>query len=563
MGEVSVEDPHGISLFRSAPGYVLAVLLAVLLLAAVACPRDPEGLAAPEVTYLAAAQSLIADLDWQFGSLDRKRIGELPRSADDLLLRPSISSESPAYDVPAIYPVILAPFVWLAPLRGPVIANVLLLALAVVAATKSLGQRLGRAAVAMIAVCLFASVMYRSVFLISPTMLLVACVAIGFHLCLRHEEPAAHGLREVYRPPETTSSAGGRGVAIGGLLGLVAVHHPLYLFLALPAAVSAPAERRRSAMAGLISGLALVLFLSGLLDGLWGLSMSDLGEGFGGEKFQASIALTTWNLLYFAVGRNVGLLPYFLPLVALLGLWKGGSGRSVLVVTALLGSLAFLVLAPFNFFNGPAAIGNAWLIPWFVLLWFVPTRPLPRGWLVATVLLAAPAMYPTWLAPSVEPVTADGVYRHSSGRLHSFLPLETTQEPLPPGEVMGSRFWIRSLSLEARVSGASRWLLTGKGWSELHVAAPTELAAVHLQFGPQAEASLEVRGADLGDMVLLPDGGVGFRLENLRRKGLHSMWWSREQHFNYVLRFRMPMEEARAQTLTITAIAADLERTRP
>jgi len=225
--------------------------------------------------------------------------------------------------------------------------------------------------------------------------------------------------------------------------------------------------------------------------------------------------------------------------------------------------LAFLVFEPFNFFAGPAAVGNASLVPWFVLLWFVPTQPLPQGWLVATLLLAVPGMYPTWLAPSVEPITADGIYRHASGRFNYLLPLETTQEALPPGEVMGNRFWIRSLSRTARVSGASRWLLEGEEWAVLHLAAPTELNAVHLQFGPQAEARLEVQGADLGDMVLLPDGGVGFRLENLGRKALHPMWWSRERHFNYVLRFRMPMDKARPQMMTITAIAADLERTKP
>ena len=97
----------------------------------------------------------------------------------------------------------------------------------------------------------------------------------------------------------------------------------------------------------------------------------------------------------------------------------------------------------------------------------------------------------------------------------------------------------------------------------MHLATPTELAAVHLQFGPQAAAALEVRGADLGDMVLAPDGGVGFRLENLGRQALHPMWWSPEKHYNYVLQIRMPMEEARAQTLSITGIAADLERAKP
>jgi len=562
MGQVSVDDRHDLGLLRSAAGYVLAALLTVLLLTAVACPRDPERLSASEVTHLAAAQSLIHDMDWQFGRPDKERLAEFSRSAEDLRLVSSNSPGGQSYDVTPVYPMVLAPVVWLAPLRGPAVVNVLLLVVAVVAATKSLGQRLGQTAVAVIAVCLFASVMYRSVFLFGPAMLLAACVAIAFRLVLRHEEPAAHGLQEVYRPADTSSRAGGRGLAIGVFLGLAAIYHPLYLFLVIPAATAAPPDRRRSGLTGLIVGLAVVLTASFLSGGLWGVSADHLGGAFG-EELQGSSGLTAWNLLYLAVGRNVGLFLYFLPLVALLGLWKGGSARSMLVVTALLGILTYLVVAPFNFFGGPTAIGNGWAIPWFVLLWFVPTTPLPRGWLVATVLLAVPGMYPTWLAPSVEPITAKGEYRHSSGRFHLFLPLETTQENLPPGEVMGNRFWIRSMSFEARVSGASRWLLTGEGWTELHLAAPVELAAVHLQFGPQAEAALEVRGADLGDMVLLPDGGVGFRLENLRRKGLHPMWWSREKYFNYVLQFHMPMEEVRAQTLSITAIAADLERTKP
>jgi hypothetical protein len=312
-----------------------------------------------------------------------------------------------------------------------------------------------------------------------------------------------------------------------------------------------------------VTGLLLVLVLSGLTVGLWGRSIQHLSDSLGSEVPRVSVGVSTWNLLYFGVGRNVGLLPYFLPALALLGLWKGGSGRSVLVVTAIVGALGSLVIQPYDFFGGPAAVGNGWLIPWFVLLWFVAAQPLPRGWLMATLLLAAPAMYPTWLAPSVEPLTDQGTYRHASGRFHRYLPVETTQEPLPPGEVMGNRFWIRSLSGEARVSGSGRWLLRGEDWAELHLSSPSELASLHFQFGPQAEAALEIRGADLGDMVLLPDGGIGFRVENLKRRGIHPMWFSADRHFNYVLQFHMPMEEPRAQTLSIIAIAADLERQEP
>ena len=563
MGEISVASSVGFRPFRSTSGFVMATLLALVLLSAVGCPRDPQGLTPPELTYLAASQSLIHDRDLEFGEEDRQRLADFSRSAKDLLLEPGSDGAGRRYGVPAIYPLVAAPFVLLAPVRGAVVLNALLLALVAVTAAKRLSQRLGQAAVALVGVCLFASVMYRSTYLIGPTMLLAACVAIAFSLAISHEEPAVHGIEEVYRPPRTSSGSGIRGLAIGCLLGVVAIHHSLYLLLAIPAAAATPPDRRRSGLMGLAGGLPLVGLAAGMFGHLWGVPIEDLGSDVAERVSQVGVGLTTWNLLYFAVGRNVGVLPYFLPSLALLGLWKGRAGRSTLVMTAIVGSVALVVLAPFNFFGGPAAVGSAWLIPWFVLLWFLPTETLPKGWLVATALLAVPAMYPTWLAPSVEPLAANGVYRHAAGQVHRWLPLETTQEKLPPGEVMGNRFWIRSLSREAQVSGSSRWLLEGEDWAELQLAVPTELASIHLQFGPQAEAELEVRGADLGDMVLLADGGVGFRLENLTRKALHPMWWSGQKHFNYVLQFRMPMEEPRAQSLSITAIAADLDREKP
>lgn len=564
MGEISVTSWLESDGVRSVSRYILAILLAGLMIVAAACPRDVETLSDREVTHLAAAQSLIHDFDLQFSQQDLERLKGLSRSRDDVLLMTSSTDESsPRYNVPPIYPTFLAPVVWLAPLRGPAVVNVVLLILAVLVAARSLRRRVGEGATALISACVFASVLYRGVFLFQPTMLLAACVALAMALVLGHEEPAAHAVREIYRPPQTSSSAVGRGVLTGCLVGLVAAHHPLYLLLGLPAAWMAAPGRRRSALAGLIIGLGGVVLAFGVLGGSWGPSPGSLVSGLEGGHLRFSVGATLWNLLYLAVGRNVGVLPYFLPLVTLLGLWKGGSGRSVLAFTALMGILAFGAVEPFNFFGGPAAVGNALLVPWFILLWFLPTRPLPPGWLAATVLLAIPAMYPTWLAPGVEPITPEGVYRHASGRFTHLLPLETTQEALPPGEAMAGRLWIRSLSREARISGASRWILAGEGWSVLHLASPTELAALHLQFGPQAAADLELQGADLGDMVLAPDGGVGFRAENLERQALHPMWWSQERHFNYVLRFRMPMEETRQQTLAITAFAADLERARP
>ena len=86
------------------------------------------------------------------------------------------------------------------------------------------------------------------------------------------------------------------------------------------------------------------------------------------------------------------------------------------------------------------------------------------------------------------------------------------------------------------------------------------LGSLYLQFGTQAEPELEVRGGELGEMVLLPSGGVGFRIENPRLRALHPMWWSTDRHYNYVLQIHMPMTEVRSQSLTITAVAEDMER---
>ena len=126
----------------------------------------------------------------------------------------------------------------------------------------------------------------------------------------------------------------------------------------------------------------------------------------------------------------------------------------------------------------------------------------------------------------------------------------------------GQRLWIRSTSREAQVQGSNSWKLAGRGWAELQIATPTALRALHLQFGAAAEPDLELRGGDLGDTVLSPSGGIGFRVENLTRKALHPMWWSGERHHNYVLQLRMPKASG-AQTLTVTAIAEDVVKSEP
>lgn len=563
MGTVSLTSAGRFDVFRSSPGVVLVVLLTLLTVSAAVFQRDVTQMSPRELSFLLAGHSIAYDFDLQYSEADRSRSRELSLPTDPISLR-SAAGTGERFDLPIAYPLLIAPLVRVAPLRGPLIVNALLISLAAIVVAYRLGRRLGRNALALVAICFFASVIYRNAFLVQPASLLMALIALAYSLALRHEEPALHRVEEVYRPAESPVGGGGRYLVVGSLIGIAATHHPWLLLLALPAGVAIPARRRRSSLIGLLAGLGLVmsvsLLSSGLMQGSPGALLGDLAGSW--ERF--SVGATTWNLLYLGVGRNTGLLVYFLPLLLLLGLWQGGSGRSVLVLTAIVGIMGPIAFAPFNYYGGPAAVGNAWAVPWLVLLLFLPSRPLPRGWLAAALLLAVPAMYPTWLAPGIEPITPQGTYRQTAGRFHRWLPLETTQQKLPPpGQASGQRLWIRSLSHEAEVTGSNRWRLEGDGWAELQIATPAALQSVHLQFGSQADPDLQVRGGDLGDTVLLPDGGIGFRVENLTRQALHPMWWDTERHHNYVLQLYMPKAEGRPQTLVLTAIAEDVITSQP
>lgn len=569
---------------------VLAALLAATLIAAAACEREVTDLQGEELTYRLAAESLARDLDLAFTESDRQRLERLP-AAPGLALLPAGQPEAWRYDVPTIYPLLLAPFVLLAPIRGPALLNALLLTLSAVLASRALQRRIGGDAPAVLAMALFASVTYRYVFVVQPALLLAAAVSAVFSLVFASEEPSSGHLREVYRAPDVAAGFTGRWLLSGALLGVVIVHHWLYSLLVLPAAVAAPGRRRRAALALLAVGLMGVLLPAGMAGGAADAAakaFGELSEAAGRQTARApvapaspgsasgaaspfepaagrllprrfSVGLTVWNLLYFGFGRNTGVVPYFLPMVALLALWRGGSGRSVLAVTGVLGGLIFALVSPFDFYGGPAAVGNRWLLPWFAAIWFVPTRPLPRPWLALTGLLAAPLMAATWLAPSPDLIAPDGIYRHAGGWHQRWLPVETTQRHLPPaGEARGETLWVRSLSRAATLGAAGRWRLRGDVTAELQLAAPAALESVYLQFGPQAEPELEVSGGRLGEMVLLPEGGVGFKVAELKRRALHPMWWGEQRYHNYVLRLRMPMDEPRPQSLSITAFAEDL-----
>lgn len=530
---------------------LLAVVLSGLLLAAaVSCERSRADLADVEISTYLQAESLAHDFDLEFGEGDRTRAiarfgelsGELRVSEDEL------SGPSP-FEHSRTYTALLAPFVRLAGIRGAAILNWLLLLIAASVAAGSLRRRVGSDAVMLIALMVFASVTYRSVFLIRPHVFLLSLVVLSLTLALRSEEPAIEHIRDHYRPPAQGWKAALLWFPIGILVGILAAHHLVYLTLLMPLIAQLPQGSKRAAAAVLALGIAVVLVF-------------DRPEVASLVPTGFDVGLAGWNLLYVFVGRNVGALPFFLPAVLAVGLTRGGDRRTLFWLSTLLACVVLAVLDPFDIFDGPAAVGSGWLLPLTGALWLVPTRPLPRTWLLVAWACSAVTMIPTWMATDVDLVTAEKNYRHASGWLHGWLPIETTQQSIPNGgEVMGAGLWVRSLTAAAEPSTSGRWLLQGDETAELVMASPTAVGSLYLQFGSRAEPELEVQGGALGNMVLAPDGGVGFQIRELDRRALHPMWWSPEKHYVYVLKLRMPQHESPAsQPFTIRAFGPQLGR---
>ena len=578
---------------RSSIVLVLVVALWGLAITALDRPGWPRWIG-EEATHVLQAESLARDLDAVFDREDRRRVTATGIEITGLILRNGRHDEAPVFARPVFYSAFLAPFVRLAPARGPTVANLLLLCLTVGLANRRLYMRLGSSAPWLVGLFLFGSVVFRYLQVAEPPIFLLALAVAAFFLVFGLEEPVSEEPSDMYRPLPTRARVGWRWGAAGLLLGLMAAFNPVYALLALPAVGAAPRDNRRAALAFLSVGLFAVLALSGVIEwnraGRWhlpfpepsssvllaaeplgqerlgdlaGKSLSSPFEAAPGRPFPGRISgrLTAWNLAYSIAGRHLGLLPYFFPTVLVLGLWTMGSGRSSLVTTCWIVIGLIALLSPFDFAGGPTAIGNRWFVPLFGALWFVPARqPRPR-WLGLTAALAGVFLYPVWIAPAASPVDADGSLQHAKSMAASHLPLETSQRTLPGfGEILGRGAWVRSLRNTVKLRGDGRWQMEGDKQAELLIAAPLPLDSVYFEFGGQAEPELEVEGGELGNMVLQPNGRVAFHVGGLDPVARHPAWGDEAEQNFYDVRLRMPGAVDSNQIFSVTGLSLpDLE----
>ena len=521
---------------------VLGLLLAATLAAAATLDRRAwPAFVGDEATYLMQAQSLAWDFDLRYGKADYDRfLAQWGRPPEGLILQSSDEGRTLVYGKPAAYPLFIAPFVRLSPTRGASIANALLLAFASVLAARALQRRIGDSAPLWVAAWVFASVTFAYVFWVHSDLFLMCLAAIALALIYGGEK---------------------RHWIAGALLGIVLLSRPLYIGLLLPAFI-ASSSRKKLAMGA--AGLVLISILGSFaIRGTWTSYGGDRRSFYGytgfpqvdGVDWAAQIAergthtwvkeetlqmgfdagQTGWNAHYYLLGRHVGILPYFLPLILGFLAWKPDPGRWALLLAVVMAAAVLFWLRPFNFYGGGGSMSNRYFLPLYPALWFLAARPLrfSRGAIAAAgvALLAAPFMLPLWSAPRTFPLATEGGYRYVGEPARRWLSYETTLSHLKPSgqeDFVHNLLWIKLLSPSIRPEGENLRLEPGQD-GELLVGSPRPLTNGLLLKLP-AGRKVEISGADV--IETLP-GALRLRLHIRAR---HRMWWSDDPFNLYELR---------------------------
>ncbi|MEO8275740.1 MAG: hypothetical protein ABI639_05940 [Thermoanaerobaculia bacterium] len=540
---------------------VLGLLLgATLWLAVTAAPRRVP---APgvETTLWLAAHSVAFDHDERFVDADvaryRARFGEGPR---DVRTEPHGDRLSAPF---------LAVRLWAAALAvggesGPFLLNFLALTLAALAACRALRAPLGDAVALWVALLLFGSVAWNVGLRWQSEILVMAAVVLAM-AAIWGREPGLSVVEEVTGPDgekrvdeiyggdlETRAAHWPWPVA-GLLLGAAAVRHPGYALLALPVLAELPTRFRGSARLR-AGALFVLLFVApivavALLHGAPWEAPANLFDA----------RLFGWNALYFAAGRNVGLLVGYLPLLALLFSPRSDGGRRFLPLTVLLAVVLQLVIAPFDWAGDPSAVGNVWFLPLYGALWFCAGPMLrPRG-IALLAIAAAPFLSALWLAPlsdGTRPPAAFARISPFTSGVREHLPFETSLRTLPGSdEIARAGVRLRGTHPEIHASsGRLSWLalegarreIAKERRAELIVESDRELSSVRLDFSADAPASLAVEGGVAGGTTFRPSGEVAFEITLPAPARRHPLWWSRAPVSIYFLGLALPQPKSPA-----------------
>lgn len=535
---------------RAAP-LLLAALLAAIGAGALlppgegAAPRPGRG-----ATFFLAASSLAHDLDLEYGEADRERFAALwghPPADVEVVDREGVERLA----APAVPAALAAPWVRLAPRHGLPLAGALALALAAGAAWIALSRRLEPAAAAgLLFVAIAGSIAFHAPFRSDPASLVTALAVAGLAVAALGGPRSRARVADVYDGPELGRGGAGaaRHLAAGALVGLAVSADlslcPLLVAAALPRGVEGRGRARAAVAAGIgaLGSLAAVAALA--------------GPPWEAPRPVADGALFLWNLAYAGAGRHTALLAAFLPAVALLGTLGREPGRLVLPAAVAASLLARLALQPFDWAGavaGPAQLG---LLPLFGALWLVPARPLRPVAGAALLALSGLFLWPLWLAPRAgEP--AEATARGPVAALLARLPVETSLRQLPGAtdrEQAGVA--VRALAPAIRPAATGELELAAPGRGVLLIASPRRLTGLRLAFDEAAPSGLEVRGAELGNTIFRPAGGVEFDLLLDRPRARHASPWGSGEALFYPLTIRFERPPPEPLVLRVAAVRA-------
>lgn len=499
---------------------VLWTLVLALTVAVVAFdPADWPYTVGDEGVYAMQAQSLAFDFDRRYEASDYRRYQEMTgKVPDPLILQSRNGGDTLVYAKPVFYSLFLSPFVRLAPERGPIAANLVLLILAALLLECLLLRRVGVDGPLVAAFLLFFSVTFGHVFWVHADLFYLVTTAFGL-CCL---DP---WLEEERIPPF-------RLLAGGVLLAIAGAGRPFYLAVLvavlLAAAPTLRQARGRRASAIVLGGAVVLLAASAWFHvgsgGAWspyvgerqGFSSATgypdvdfdrrdwpqriaargdaswLREGFLLPSFDA--ALLGHNLVYAALGRSIGIVPYFLPLVVACACLRRGSRRRWLLLAIALGLVAFLIKSPHNFYGGAGAIANRWFLPLYPVCWFLIERPPARRWLAASAVVAALFVGPLWLSAAAFPLEIDGEsgarrLRYVSPAAKRLLPAETSQIHLTSaaGDILHGDLRVRPLGAGVRLHGNGGIRYRPGADGELLIGSPAPLAGLTVELRPVEE----------------------------------------------------------------------------
>lgn len=393
-----------------------------------------------EATYHSVAYSLAYDLDLHYERSDLERVYALGYAGgpSGLFLVRNPGDGQLYYAKSWIYPLFAAPFVRALGDNGFFVLHAVLLALMLGAGYAYLRRSLAAPAAALWTVTfLFAWVGPLYFFWLTPEWFNIALVFLATFLWL-YKEPgataggAATGPGEVPAddaadrpaPPCTWLCGGWTDLAAAGLYGLVVFSKPPNALLVLPF-LAWPLLRGRWVRA-VVSGA----IVAGIVLGCFAITQASLGswnyQGGDRRTFQADTAYPFQNpertfdntgvpmttaveelagffpgtanlardLVFAAIGRNGGWLPYMFPACLALLLFAASgrahprSPRGLLALACVLEVVAIILVVKGNWIGGGGTVGSRYFANVYPALFFL----LPAG----TGLVAAAASWAVW-----------------------------------------------------------------------------------------------------------------------------------------------------------------------